>query len=217
MTNASCARRHVRARAPQTRCDGHCGSWITNGGWRSFARMPRRSRTKTSTPSPKPGDSRSRYRIDLGRPRGHEQGGKRLGLVVSPSDSPLSVTVVIPTSTSAGPSIHRPQLEIAGRTTRLLVDQIDLSTPTTSSPIRRLPDPRPAHRGRARARPLPRRPGHHPTPHCVSKSHSPITVGPASVICLRALHRDRSRTASPRSSRRTSLGRRRSRRRREAT
>jgi len=31
---------------------------------------------------------------------------------------------VIPTSTSAGPSIHRPVLEIAGRATRLLVDQI---------------------------------------------------------------------------------------------
>ncbi|MEZ0364887.1 type II toxin-antitoxin system PemK/MazF family toxin [Mycobacterium sp. pUA109] len=64
------------------------------------------------------------YRIDLGRPRGHEQGGKRLGLVVSPSDSPLSVVAVIPTSTSAGPSIHRPEIEIAGRSTRMLVDQI---------------------------------------------------------------------------------------------
>lgn len=64
------------------------------------------------------------YRIDLGRPRGHEQGGKRLGLVVSPSDSPLSVVTVIPTSTSAGPSIHRPELEIAGRSTRMLIDQI---------------------------------------------------------------------------------------------
>lgn len=64
------------------------------------------------------------YRIDLGRHRGHEQGGKRLGLVVSPSDSPLSVVTVIPTSTSAGPSIHRPELEIAGRVTRLLVDQV---------------------------------------------------------------------------------------------
>lgn len=64
------------------------------------------------------------YRIDLGRPRGHEQGGKRLGLVVSPSDSPLSVVTVIPTSTSAGPSIHRPVLEIAGRSTRVLIDQI---------------------------------------------------------------------------------------------
>lgn len=64
------------------------------------------------------------YRIDLGRPRGHEQGGKRLGLVMSPSDSPLSVVTVIPTSTSAGASIHRPELEVAGRSTRMLVDQI---------------------------------------------------------------------------------------------
>lgn len=64
------------------------------------------------------------YRIDLGKPRGHEQGGKRLGLVVSPSNSPLSVATVIPASTSAGHSIHRPELEIAGRRARLLVDQI---------------------------------------------------------------------------------------------
>lgn len=64
------------------------------------------------------------YRIDLGRPRGHEQGGKGLGLVMSPSDSPLSVVTVIPTSTSAGPSIHRPEIEIAGRPTRMVIDQI---------------------------------------------------------------------------------------------
>ena len=64
------------------------------------------------------------YRIDLGRPRGHEQGGRRLGLVVSPSDSPLSVVTVIPTSSSAGASVHRPKLEIGGRATRMLVDQI---------------------------------------------------------------------------------------------
>jgi mRNA interferase MazF len=64
------------------------------------------------------------YRIDLGRPRGHEQGGRRLGLVMSPAASPLSVATVIPTSTSAGPSIHRPEIDIAGRSTRVLVDQI---------------------------------------------------------------------------------------------
>ena len=64
------------------------------------------------------------YRIDLGRPRGHEQGGRRLGLVVSPSDSALSVVTIIPTSTSAGSSIHRPEVEIAGRPTRVLVDQV---------------------------------------------------------------------------------------------
>ena len=64
------------------------------------------------------------YRIDLGRARGHELGGRRLGLVVSPAGSPRSVAAVIPTSTSAGPSIHRPEVEIAGRSTRMLVDQI---------------------------------------------------------------------------------------------
>jgi mRNA interferase MazF len=64
------------------------------------------------------------YRIDLGRPRGHEQGGRRLGLVVSPSGSPLSVVTVIPTSTPAGRSVHRPELEIGGQATRFLVDQI---------------------------------------------------------------------------------------------
>jgi mRNA interferase MazF len=64
------------------------------------------------------------YRIDLGQARGHEQRGKRLGLVVSPSESPLSVVTVIPTSTSARPAIHRPELEVAARLTRMLVDQI---------------------------------------------------------------------------------------------
>ena len=64
------------------------------------------------------------YRIDLGRARGHEQRGKRLGLVLSPLASPLSVVTVIPTSTSARPAMHRPELLIAGRQMRLLVDQI---------------------------------------------------------------------------------------------
>lgn len=64
------------------------------------------------------------YRVGLGRSRSHEQGGKRLGLVLSPSDSPLSVVTVVPTSTSAGPSVHRPELEVAGRLMRMLVDQI---------------------------------------------------------------------------------------------
>jgi len=44
--------------------------------------------------------------------------------VVSPSESPLSVVTVVPTSTSAGPSIHRPELEVAGRTTKFLIDQV---------------------------------------------------------------------------------------------
>ena len=44
--------------------------------------------------------------------------------MASPSDSPLSVVTVIPASTSAGASIHRPELELAGRLTRLLIDQV---------------------------------------------------------------------------------------------
>lgn len=64
------------------------------------------------------------YRIDLGQTRGHEQRGRRLGVVLSPTSSPLSVAVVVPTSTSAQPSLTRPAVEVAGRPTRLLVDQI---------------------------------------------------------------------------------------------
>jgi mRNA interferase MazF len=64
------------------------------------------------------------YRVDLGAARAHEQRGRRLGLLVSPSDSPLSIVTFVPTSTSAQPSIQRPSLEVAGRETRFLVDQI---------------------------------------------------------------------------------------------
>ena len=65
------------------------------------------------------------YRIDLGQAkRGHEQRGKRYGIVLSPSNSPLSVVTVIPTSTSAAPGIHRPVVEFDGRPTHALVDQI---------------------------------------------------------------------------------------------
>ena len=28
------------------------------------------------------------YKVDLGKPRGHEQGGRRYGLVLSPTDAP---------------------------------------------------------------------------------------------------------------------------------
>ncbi len=83
---------------------------------------------RMSTRIRRPGDSRvirgAVYRIDLGTPRGHEQRGRRLGLVVSPSESALSVVTVVPTSSSAGASVHRPLLEVAGARTRLLVDQI---------------------------------------------------------------------------------------------
>ncbi|MBB5082840.1 type II toxin-antitoxin system PemK/MazF family toxin [Nonomuraea endophytica] len=65
------------------------------------------------------------YRVDLGEAkRGHEQRGKRYGLVVSPSDMAWSVVTVIPTSTSAQPSLYRPEIDLLGTPTRFLVDQI---------------------------------------------------------------------------------------------
>jgi mRNA interferase MazF len=65
------------------------------------------------------------YRVDRGEAkRGHEQRGRRLGLVMSPSSMPWSVVTVIPSSTTAQPAIFRPSLEINGQHTRFLVDQI---------------------------------------------------------------------------------------------
>lgn len=65
------------------------------------------------------------YRVDLGEARrGHEQRGKRLGLVLSPTSMPWSVATVIPTSTTAQEAVFRPALEINGQPTRFLVDQI---------------------------------------------------------------------------------------------
>jgi mRNA interferase MazF len=65
------------------------------------------------------------YRVDLGdAKRGHEQRGRRLGLVLSPSSMPWSAATIIPSSTTAQPAVFRPTLEINGQLTRFLVDQI---------------------------------------------------------------------------------------------
>ncbi|GGO61630.1 type II toxin-antitoxin system PemK/MazF family toxin [Nonomuraea cavernae] len=65
------------------------------------------------------------YRLDLGdAKRGHERRGRRHGLVLSPTDMSWSVATIVPTSSSAQPSVFRPELEFGGRRTLLLVDQI---------------------------------------------------------------------------------------------
>lgn len=65
------------------------------------------------------------YRVDLGdAKRGHEQRGRRYGVVLSPSAMPWSVVTIVPTSTGARPAVFRPELEVAGVRTRFLVDQI---------------------------------------------------------------------------------------------
>ena len=65
------------------------------------------------------------YKVNLGdEKRGHEQRGRRYGLVVSPSSMTWSVATVVPTSRSAQDAVFRPMLELMGVPTRFLVDQI---------------------------------------------------------------------------------------------
>jgi mRNA interferase MazF len=65
------------------------------------------------------------YPVDLGdAKRGHEQRGRRLGLVISIEQNAWSTVTILPTSTSAQLSVFRPEVIIAGRATRILTDQI---------------------------------------------------------------------------------------------
>ena len=65
------------------------------------------------------------YPVDLGdAKRGREQRGRRLGVVLSIEQNAWSTVTVIPTSTSAQASVFRPDVFIAGRDTKVLIDQI---------------------------------------------------------------------------------------------
>jgi mRNA interferase MazF len=65
------------------------------------------------------------YPVDLGdAKRGHEQRGRRLGLVISIEQRAWSTVTVIPTSARAQPAVFRPEVVIAGRDTKVLIDQI---------------------------------------------------------------------------------------------
>ena len=65
--------------------------------------------------------------FDLRLPKGvgHEQRGRRFGVVVQ-SDAflPRSVVLIAPTSRSAKPASFRPEIEIDGSSTRVLVEQV---------------------------------------------------------------------------------------------
>lgn len=57
--------------------------------------------------------------------RGHEQRGRRFGVVVQANELlPRSVVVVAPTSLSARSASFRPEVEVLGETTRVLVEQV---------------------------------------------------------------------------------------------
>lgn len=55
--------------------------------------------------------------------KGHEQRGQRYAVVVQSDLLPLSTWLVAPTSTSARPASFRPEVEVAGKTTRVLAEQ----------------------------------------------------------------------------------------------
>jgi mRNA interferase MazF len=57
--------------------------------------------------------------------KGHEQRGPRYAVVVQSDEFEwLRTVLVAPTSTSAQPTIFRPEITVRGRTTRVLTDQI---------------------------------------------------------------------------------------------
>lgn len=65
------------------------------------------------------------HRFRLPKGVGHEQHGDRFAVVVQADELlPRSVIIVAPTSRRARPASFRPEAEIEGDTTRVLVEQI---------------------------------------------------------------------------------------------
>jgi mRNA interferase MazF len=65
------------------------------------------------------------FGLRLPKKLGHEQHGRRYGVVVQ-SDTflPRSVVLIAPTSTQARPASFRPEIELGGTPTRVLVEQV---------------------------------------------------------------------------------------------
>ena len=65
------------------------------------------------------------YRFRVPKGIGHEQAGERFAVVVQADEMlPRSVVIVAPTSRSARPASFRPEIEIGGTATRVLVEQL---------------------------------------------------------------------------------------------
>lgn len=65
------------------------------------------------------------YRFRLPKGTGHEQHGDRYAVVVQADEFlPRSVVIVAPTSRSARAASFRPEADIAGETSRILVEQL---------------------------------------------------------------------------------------------
>lgn len=78
-------------------------------------------------PNPVRGDI---YRLKAPKDsRGHEQSGQRFAVVLQSDDLPLSTWIVAPTSTGRRGASFRPEIEIQGLRTRVLVEQISAIDP----------------------------------------------------------------------------------------
>jgi mRNA interferase MazF len=65
------------------------------------------------------------YRFKLPTGAGHEPHGDRFAVVVQADELlPRSVVLVAPTSRSARPASFRPEIDVDGHTTRVLVEQV---------------------------------------------------------------------------------------------
>lgn len=65
------------------------------------------------------------YRFRLPKGVGHEQHGDRFGVVVQADEFlPRSVVIVVPTSRRARAASFRPEIDVAGEKTRVLVEQV---------------------------------------------------------------------------------------------
>ncbi len=65
------------------------------------------------------------YRFRMPKGVGHEQLGVRYGVVLQANELlPRTVVIVAPTSRSAQPASFRPEIQVAGESTRVLVEQI---------------------------------------------------------------------------------------------
>lgn len=65
------------------------------------------------------------YRIRLPATRGHEQAGARYAVIVQADELlPLSTAIVAPTSRRAAAATFRPEIELRGERTRVLVEQL---------------------------------------------------------------------------------------------
>jgi mRNA interferase MazF len=63
--------------------------------------------------------------------RGHEQAGERYAVVVQSDDLPLSTWIIAPTSTGRRAASFRPEIEINGAKTRVMIEQLTVVDPET--------------------------------------------------------------------------------------